>query len=284
MPRQGADGPKGIVLKMGILDKNARIVVKIGSNTLTHSSGNLNLRRMETLVRTLSDFKNEGHEVVLVSSGAVAAGISKLHLGRRPETTEEKQALAAVGQAELMQVYERLFGAYGHTVAQILMTKDVIDDSVRREEVENTFRELLKLGVVPIVNENDSVSCEEIKFGGNDTLSAYVALVCRADILINMSDIEGLYDSDPRTNPDARLISRVDAIDDTILSYAGGAGTDRGTGGMITKLRAAEIVTSAGIPMLIVNGKSPDILYKISDGYHIGTYFAASAGSVTLHP
>ena len=263
---------------MGILNKNARIVVKIGSNTLTHSSGNLNLRRMETLVRTLSDFKNEGHEVVLVSSGAVAAGISKLQLGRRPESTEEKQALAAVGQAELIQVYERLFGAYGHTVAQILMTKDVIDDEVRRSAVENTFSELLKFGVIPIVNENDSVSSEEPKFGGNDTLSAYVALVCGADILINMSDIEGLYDSDPRTNPDARLISRVDAIDEKVLSYAGGAGTDRGTGGMITKLRAAEIVTAAGIPMLIVNGKSPDILYKISDGYHIGTYFSARRG------
>ncbi len=260
---------------MGILKKDARIVVKIGSNTLTHSSGNLNLRRMETLVRTLSDFKNEGHEVVLVSSGAVAAGIAKVQLGRRPETTEEKQALAAIGQAELMQVYERLFGAYGHTVAQILMTKDVIDDETRRRAVESTFSELLKLGVIPIVNENDSVSCDELKFGGNDTLSAYVALVCDADILINMSDIEGLYDSDPRSNPEARLITRVDRIDDTILSYAGGAGTDRGTGGMITKLRAAQIVTDEGIPMLIVNGKSPDILYKISDGYHVGTYFAA---------
>lgn len=261
---------------MSILEKNARIVVKVGSNTLTHSSGNLNLRKMEILVRTLSDFKNEGHEVILVSSGAVAAGIAKIQLGRRPESTEEKQALAAIGQAELMQIYERLFGAYGHNVAQILMTKDVIDNNVRREAFENTFRELLRFGVVPIINENDPISTEELKFGGNDTLSAYVALVCKADILINMSDIEGLYDSDPRSNPDARLITRVDKIDEKIMSYAGGAGTDRGTGGMITKLRAAQIVTQAGIPMLIVNGKSPDILYKISDGYHGGTYFAAN--------
>lgn len=261
---------------MSILEKNARIVVKVGSNTLTHSSGNLNLRKMEILVRTLSDFKNEGHEVILVSSGAVAAGIAKIQLGRRPESTEEKQALAAIGQAELMQIYERLFGAYGHNVAQILMTKDVIDNNVRREAFENTFRELLRFGVVPIINENDPISTEELKFGGNDTLSAYVALVCKADILINMSDIEGLYDSDPRSNPDARLITRVDKIDEKIMSYAGGAGTDRGTGGMITKLRAAQIVTQAGIPMLIVNGKSPDILYKISDGYHVGTYFAAN--------
>lgn len=260
---------------MGILKKDARIVVKIGSNTLTHSSGNLNLRRMETLVRTLSDFKNEGHEVILVSSGAVAAGIAKLQLGRRPDTIEEKQALAAVGQAELMQVYERLFSAYGHNVAQLLLTKDVIDNDVRRAAAEDTLSELLKLGVIPIINENDPISIYELKFGGNDMLAAYVALISRADILINMTDIEGLYDSDPRSNPQARLINRVDRIDETILSYAGGAGTDRGTGGMIAKLRAAEIVTAEGIPMLIVNGKSPDILYKISDGYHVGTYFSA---------
>lgn len=260
---------------MSILEKNARIVVKIGSNTLTHSTGNLDLRRMELLVRILSDFKNAGHEVILVSSGAVAAGISRVGLERRPESTEEKQALAAIGQAELMQVYERFFAGYGQLVGQILMTKDVIDNPIRREAVENTFKELLKLGCVPIVNENDSVSSEEIKFGGNDTLSAYVALVCSADILINMSDIDGLYNCDPRKNPDAKLIDRVDKIDDEILSYAGGAGSERGTGGMITKIKAAEIVTSAGIPMLIVNGKNPEVLYEIMDGRHIGTYFSA---------
>lgn len=260
---------------MSILEKNARIVVKIGSNTLTHSTGNLDLRRMELLVRILSDFKNAGHEVILVSSGAVAAGISRVGLERRPESTEEKQALAAIGQAELMQVYERFFAGYGQLVGQILMTKDVIDNPIRREAVENTFKELLNLGCVPIVNENDSVSSEEIKFGGNDTLSAYVALVCSADILINMSDIDGLYNCDPRKNPDAKLIDRVDKIDDEILSYAGGAGSERGTGGMITKIKAAEIVTSAGIPMLIVNGKNPEVLYEIMDGRHIGTYFSA---------
>lgn len=261
---------------MSILQSKARIVVKIGSNTLTHATGNLDLRRMETLVRILSDFKNAGHEVILVSSGAVAAGIARLGLGRRPESTEEKMALAAVGQAELMQVYEQFFGTYGHTVAQILMTKDVIDEPIRRQNAENTFRELLKLGCVPIVNENDSVSSEEIKFGGNDTLSAYVALVSHADLLINMSDIDGLFDRDPRNDPAAKLIDRVDIIDDTVISYAGGAGSDRGTGGMITKIKAAQIVTEAGIPMLIVNGKNPDILYEISDGKHVGTYFAAS--------
>ena len=241
---------------------------------MTHASGNLDLRRMELLVRILSDYKNAGHEVVLVSSGAVAAGISRLRLNRRPETIEEKQALAAIGQADLMQVYEQFFAAYGHTVGQMLMTKDIIDNPVRRVMAENTFRELLRLGCVPIVNENDPVSTEELKFGGNDTLSAYVALVCGADLLINLSDIDGLYDSDPRKNPGAKLISRVDAIDDTVWSYAGGAGTDRGTGGMITKIKAAEIVTKAGIPMLIVNGKNPEVLYRISDGEHVGTYFA----------
>lgn len=260
---------------MSILQCKERIVVKIGSNTLTHTTGNLDLRRMEALVRILSDFKNAGHEVILVSSGAVAAGIARLGLGRRPESTEEKMALAAVGQAELMQVYEQFFGTYGHTVAQILMTKDVIDSPTRRENAENTFRELLKLRCVPIVNENDSVSSEEIKFGGNDTLSAYVALVSHADILINMSDIDGLFDCDPRANPKARLIDRVDVIDDTVISYAGGAGSDRGTGGMITKIKAAQVVTEAGIPMLIVNGKNPEILYDIFDGKHVGTYFAA---------
>lgn len=259
---------------MSILQNKARIVVKIGSNTLTHASGKLDLRRMELLVRILSDFKNYGHEVILVSSGAVAAGVARLGLGRRPEMTEEKQALAAIGQAELMQVYEKFFATYGHTVGQLLMTKDIIDNEIRRTHAQNTFRELLKLGCVPIVNENDPISTEELKFGGNDTLSAYVALVCGADILINLSDIDGLYNCDPRKNPDAKLIDRVDEINDTVISYAGGAGSERGTGGMITKIKAAQIVTEAGIPMLIVNGKNPEVLYRISDGEHIGTYFA----------
>ena len=259
---------------MSLFSDKQRIVVKVGSNTLSHSTGNLNLRRMERLVRILSDFQNDGRQIVLVSSGAVSAGISRLGLGRRPESTEEKQALAAVGQAELMQVYERFFGSYGHSVGQLLLTKDVIDNPIRRAAAENTFRELFKLGVVPIINENDPISIEELQFGGNDTLSAYVALICQADLLINMSDIDGLFDSDPRSNPDAHLISRVEKIDDAVRACAGGAGTDRGTGGMITKLKAAQIVTEAGIPMLIVNGKDPDVLYELSDGHHVGTYFA----------
>ena len=249
-------------------------MVKVGSNTLTHTTGRLDLRRMEMLVRILSDFKNAGHEIVLVSSGAVAAGVAKMGFDHRPGSIDEKQALAAIGQAELMQVYEKFFATYGYTVGQLLLTKDVIDNAERRTNAENTFRELLKLGCVPIVNENDSVSSVGIEFGGNDFLSAYIALVCDADILINMSDIDGLFDSDPRKNANARLIDRVDEIDEKIASYAGGAGTDRGTGGMTAKIEAARIVTEEGIPMLIVNGKNPEILYEILDGKHVGTYFA----------
>ena len=250
-----------------------RIVVKIGSSTLTHEEGHLNLRRIEALVKTLSDFKNEGRQVVLVSSGAVSAGVAKVGT-HRPTCTAEKQAMAAVGQSELMKLYSRFFSDYGHTVAQILLTKDVIDQPDRRAAAEDTFRTLLEMGCIPIVNENDSVSTEGINFGGNDTLSAYVALVCHADLLINLSDVDGLYDSDPRRNPAAKLIERVEGVDERVLAMAGGAGTERGTGGMATKLQAARIVLEAGIPMYILNGKDPTILYELLDGRHVGTYFA----------
>ena len=251
-----------------------RITVKIGSSTLTHSAtGRLNIRRIEALVRVLSDIKNAGKEVTLVSSGAVAAGVAKLGLSPAKRTLAEKQALAAVGQTELMRLYERLFASYGHSVGQILMTKDVVDDSHRLELVKNTFTQLYDFGCVPIVNENDSVSSEELQFGGNDTLSAYVAIVCGSDLLINLSDIDGLYDSDPRKNPDAKLIPVVEKIDEKIISYAGGAGTDRGTGGMATKLKAAKIAGDVGIPMIIMNGRDPERLYSILDGEHLGTYF-----------
>ncbi len=251
-----------------------RIVVKIGTSTLTHEEGHLNLRRIEQLVKVLSDFKNAGRQVILVSSGAVSSGVAKVS-GHRPTCTAEKQAMAAVGQSELMKLYSRFFSDYGHTVAQILLTKDVIDNPARRAAAEDTFRTLLEMGCVPIVNENDSVSTEGINFGGNDTLSAYVALVCHADLLINLSDIDGLYDKDPRRFADAKLISHVDGIDDGVLAMAGGAGTERGTGGMATKLLAARIVLEKGIPMYILNGKDPTILYELLDGRHVGTYFAA---------
>ncbi len=260
---------------MGLFQNSRRIVVKVGSSTLTHPTGALDLRRIEKLAKTLSDLKNTGKEIVLVSSGAVSAGIAKSALGHRPATLEEKQAMASVGQSELMKIYDRFFSDWGHTVAQILMTRDVIDNPVRRTAAENTFNTLLKMGCIPIVNENDAVSTDELtKFGGNDILSAHVANLCGADILINLSDIDGLYDSDPRKNPNAKFIARVECIDE-ILSCAGGAGTDRGTGGMEAKLTAAKMVTENGIPMFIMNGRDPAILYELLDGKSVGTYFTA---------
>lgn len=261
---------------MGYLRDSHRIVVKVGTSTLTHNTGHLNLRRIETLVKVLSDMKNHGIQIILVSSGAVSAGMAKVGFGRIPASTEEKQAMAAIGQSELMKMYDRFFSDYGHTVAQILMTKDVVGDPVRRSAAENTFNRLLEMKCIPIVNENDSVSTDELtKFGGNDILSAYVAKLCNADVLLNLSDIDGLYDSDPRANPSARLIDRVEEIDDSVYAIAGGAGSDRGTGGMIAKLNAAKIVTECGIPMFILNGHDPEILYTLLDGGHIGTYFVA---------
>lgn len=262
---------------MGMFANCRRVVIKVGSSTLTHETGNLNLRRIEELVKILSDFKNGGKEVVLVSSGAVSAGVARLGLGHRPKDTAEKQATAAVGQSELMKIYSRFFADYGITVGQILMTKDVFENAEGRAHAENTFDALLKMGCVPIVNENDSVATEELNFGGNDYLSAYVALVCRADILLNLSDIDGLYDSDPRSNPDAKFIERVENIDE-VISHAGGVGTERGTGGMRAKLEAAKLVTDEGIPMFIMNGHDPAILYDLLDGKHVGTYFTAHKG------
>lgn len=258
---------------MGYFRDSHRIVVKVGTSTLTHATGHLNLRRIETLVKVLSDMKNSGIQVVLVSSGAVSAGVAKVGFGRIPSTPEEKQAMAAIGQSELMKLYDRLFSDYGHTVAQILMTKDVLTNPTRRSAAENTFNRLLEMRCIPIVNENDSVSTDELtKFGGNDILSAYVAQICRADVLLNLSDVDGLYDSDPRSNPNAKLIDRVDDID-AMMASAGGAGTDRGTGGMIAKLQAAKLVVDEGIPMFILNGHDPELLYTLLDGGHVGTYF-----------
>lgn len=260
---------------MSFFENCKRIVIKVGSSTLTHASGRLNLRRIEALAKTLSDLKNAGKEIILVSSGAVSAGVAKAGLGHRPESLEEKQAMASIGQSELMKIYDRFFSDYGHKVGQILMTRDVVDNPIRRTAAENTFNTLLRMGCIPIVNENDAVSTDElVKFGGNDILSAHVTNLCHADVLINLSDIDGLFDSDPRKNPDAKLVERVDDID-AILSFAGGAGTERGTGGMEAKLTAAKMVTENGIPMFIMNGSDPEILYQLLDGKHVGTYFTA---------
>lgn len=257
---------------MSTISAARRIVVKIGSSTLTHDEGHLNLRRIESLVKTLSDFKNAGREVVLVSSGAVSAGVAKIGT-HRPTCTREKQAMAAVGQSELMKLYSRFFSDYGHTVAQILLTKDVLDMPDRRAAAEDTFSTLLSMGCIPIVNENDSVSTEGLDFGGNDILAAYVAMVCHADLLVNLSDVDGLFDSDPRKNPDAKLIPVVRDIDDAVRNMASGAGTVRGTGGMAAKLQAAEIAREAGVPMCILNGKDPTVLYDLLEGAAIGTFF-----------
>lgn len=263
---------------MGYFRDSKRIVVKVGTSTLTHATGHLNLRRIEKLVKVLSDMKNWGIQVVLVSSGAVSAGVAKMGFGKIPSTPEEKQAMAAIGQSELMKMYDKFFSDYGHTVAQILMTKEAITNPERRAAAENTFRRLLEMNCIPVVNENDSVSTDELtKFGGNDILSAYVAQLCEADLLLNLSDIDGLYDKDPRTFADARLIERVECVEN-VRSNAGGAGSERGTGGMVAKLTAAEMVTEQGIPMFILNGHEPEILYTLLDGGHIGTYFVAKKG------
>ncbi len=256
-----------------------RIVVKVGTSTLTRANGTLDLRSVDRLVRALSDLQGQGRQVVLVSSGAIAVGAGKLGLTQRPRELRMKQAAAAVGQCELMHLYDKLFAEYGPTVAQILLTGADVDHPERAEHLKNTFSALLELGCIPIVNENDSVSSDEIEtgrckvLGDNDTLSAIVARLVEADLLVLLSDIEGLYDSDPHRNPDAQLIHRVEEITPELRAAAGGAGTSRGTGGMQTKLNAAEIAMSAGVEMVITNGAYPERLYDIVEGKEVGTRF-----------
>lgn len=252
-----------------------RIVVKVGTSTLTHEGGSMDLRKIEKLVRCLADIKNNGRQVILVSSGAVGCGLSKLRFSRETLTTRQKQAAAAVGQCDLIGMYSREFAQYGHTVAQLLLTKDVVDDRTRYEKAKNTLETLLEAEVLPVVNENDTVSDEQIRFGSNDTLSAIVALLSDADLLINLSDVDGLYTADPRKDKNASLIECVTEITPELEACAGGAGSARGTGGMVAKLQSARTVTEAGIPMIICNGDDPAMLYSIMDGLFIGTYFAA---------
>ena len=254
--------------------KDAQVlVVKVGTSTLTYENGKVNLRRLERLCRTLSDLQNAGRKLVLVSSGAIGVGMGKLGLPQRPEETEKKQALAAVGQCELMFIYDKFFGEYSRTVAQVLLTGDVIDDDRSRRNVENTFEELLNMGILPIVNENDTVATEEIEFGDNDTLSAIVAKLTRADLLILLTDIDGLYTANPRTDPDAKRIPYLREVTEEVEALAGGAGTNRGTGGMATKVRAAKLVNENGIPCCVMSGANPETLYRLFDGEQIGTVF-----------
>lgn len=266
--------------------KAKRIVVKVGTSTLTHESGAPNLRRMGRLARILADLRGMGHDVILVFSGAIAVGTSRLGLRERPKELRMKQAAAAVGQCQMMHIFDQFFGEYNQSAAQILLTGDDVEDPCRREHLKGTFSALLQMGVIPVVNENDSVSSAEIEtghhkvLGDNDTLSAIVAKLCQADLLVLLSDIDGLYDADPKTNPEAKLLHHVAALTPEILEMAGGAGTWRGTGGMATKLSAARIAMEAGCDMVIANGADMDSLYGIVEGQIIGTRFLA-AGSNT---
>ena len=251
-----------------------RVVIKIGTSTLTHSTGNLNIRRMEELCKVMSDIKNAGHEVILVSSGAIGMGVGKLGLLERPKDVPTKQAAAAVGQCELMYFYDKIFGEYHHIVAQLLITGEDILSQERHQNFSNTLNRLLELGALPIINENDTVGTKEIVIGDNDTLAAIVAESVKADLLVLLTDIDGLYTADPRNNPDATLIHQITKLDDAVMALAGGTGTNRGTGGMVTKLQAAKICMDCGCAMVIANGNNATNLYDILDGKDVGTKFA----------
>lgn len=258
------------------LKDKKRVVIKIGSSSLTHpETGELNLRKIEQLVRVLSDLRGQGKEVILVSSGAIAAGRQALGYNKRPKRLEEKQAFAAVGQARLMMVYQKLFAEYNQIAAQILMTKNTMTNDVARMNAHNTFNELLILGAIPIVNENDTVSTYEIQFGDNDRLSALVAALIGADLLILLSDIDGLYTDDPNKNPDATFIPLVENMTEELRAMGKGSASSVGTGGMSAKLAAAQISTDSGSDMVIANAEDLNVIYKILDGENQGTLFIA---------
>lgn len=250
-----------------------RIVVKVGTSTLAHSTGQLNIRRVEELCKVLSDIKNAGNEVILVSSGAIGMGLGKLGLSRRGADMPTKQAAASVGQCELMYIYDKQFSEYNHTAAQLLITGEDIDDEKRRTNFQNTLFRLLELGALPIVNENDTVATQEIEIGDNDTLAAIVSVCVKADLLVLLSDIDGLYTADPHRDAEAKLIEVVEELTPEIIALGGGAGSNLGTGGMATKLRAAQIATEQGISMRIMNGSRPYELYDVLDGKAVGTLF-----------
>lgn len=258
---------------MAVLKDVKRLVVKVGTSTLTYDTGKTNIRRMHKLVSVLSDIVNSGIEVALVTSGAIGVGVGKLGLKERPSDISGRQAAATVGQCELMFMYDKLFGEYGHTVGQLLITKSDVDSEERRKNLVNTFEKLFDYGAVPIVNENDSVAIDEIVYGDNDSLSAIVAKLVNADALIILTDIDGLYDDNPNENEDAKLISQVEEITDELIAVAGGHGSRFSTGGMVTKLHAAQIAMDAGIDTIVMNGAAPESIYKALDGKQIGTFF-----------
>lgn len=255
-----------------------RVIVKIGTSSLTHENGKVNLNKMEKLARILTDISNSGREVVLVSSGAIGAGMQRIGRNKRPEELALKQATAAIGQAILMQMYQKFFGEYNQVIAQILLTKDVIEDEIKKVNAKNTFETLLSLGVIPIINENDCISTTQIegyRFGDNDTLSATVAQLVDADALVLLTDIDGLYTQNPRENKEAELILQVDEITPEIEGLAGGAGSRLGTGGMATKIMAAKIAGAWGTETIVASGESIEILNAVLDGQEIGTWFVA---------
>ncbi|MBP5580703.1 MAG: glutamate 5-kinase [Ruminococcus sp.] len=259
------------------ISEKKRIVIKLGTSTLAHKTGKLNIRRMTNLVRVISDLHNSGREIIMVSSGAVGLGAGKLGLPEKPKDTKTKQAVAAIGQCELMHVYDDMFAKYSVTVAQILLTKTIINNPNHCENFMNTVEKLVGMDVIPIVNENDTIAIDELELeiGENDSLSALVAELSRADLLLILSDIDSLYDDDPRSNPDAKPIPLVEKITPEIEAMAGGAGTSLGTGGMSTKITAAKIATNAGIDMIIMNGRDPEKLYDLFEDKEIGTLFKA---------
>lgn len=262
--------------------KSKVIVIKVGTSTLTYDSGKMNLRLMEKLCQTICDLQNSGKKIILVSSGAIGVGVGKLGLAERPSETAKKQALAAVGQCELMFMYDKFFTEYNRTVAQVLLTAEDIREEKSRINIKNTFSELLKMDIIPIVNENDTVATTELEgknFGDNDNLSAIVAKICKADSLVILTDIDALYTADPKTDDKAKRIPVVEKIDDYIMNLAGGAGSNRGTGGMLTKIKAAKLATENGINTCIMNGNEPKNLYALLDGNDIGTVFLAQTNS-----
>ncbi len=255
------------------LTRAKRIVIKIGTSSLVYPSGKMNLRRIEKLARVVSDLKNEGREVILVTSGAIAVGTEVLKLGERPSTVSGRQAAAAVGQVHLMQVYSRLMAEYGYSVAQILLTRGTIDMPEARQNAVNTFTGLLEMGVLPVVNENDTIAVDEIKFGDNDALSCVVARIVNADLLVILTDIDGYYKNNPHERPDAEMYHTVTDLSEAIEEAAGGSGSKLGTGGMLTKVHAARLAAADGICAVIANGRDPNVIHQLLDGNDVGTLF-----------
>jgi len=259
-----------------LMNRKQRIVIKVGSSTLTHpETGAMNLTKMERLVRILADIRNSGRDVVLVSSGAIAVGRKAMNITERPKEQDLKQACAAIGQSRLMMVYQRLFAEYNKITAQVLITKDTMIQDTMRRNARSTFMKLLEMGTIPVVNENDTVATDEIEFGDNDTLSAIVAALIHADLLIILSDQDGFFTADPRKDPDAKLVEEITFITDELEAMAGGAGSDVGTGGMAAKVSAARIANDAGADMVIANGNDMNNITRVIEGQNVGTLFRA---------